>query len=77
VLFVTLSLVSLLVQCVKFKLNDALLAHRLMIECGVLHGDLSPNNFIIHEGIGYFIDFDHAGFIEEGKACTVSFGTVS
>ncbi|KAG0692180.1 hypothetical protein DFH29DRAFT_1009183 [Suillus ampliporus] len=37
--------------------------------------DLSPNNFIIHEGIGYFIDFDHAGFIEEGKTSTISFGT--
>ncbi|KAG1762199.1 hypothetical protein EDD22DRAFT_953352 [Suillus occidentalis] len=55
--------------------RDFVVAHRLMIECGVLHGDLSPNNFIIHEGIGYFIDFDHAGFIEEGKACMVSFGT--
>ncbi|KAG2737636.1 hypothetical protein P692DRAFT_20646940, partial [Suillus brevipes Sb2] len=40
-----------------------------------LHGDLSPNNFIIHEGIGYFIDFDHAGFIEEGKACTTTADT--
>ncbi|KAG2751365.1 hypothetical protein P692DRAFT_20727334, partial [Suillus brevipes Sb2] len=31
-----------------------------------LHGDLSPNNFVIHEGIGYFIDFDHA----EGETFT-------
>ncbi|KAG1842141.1 hypothetical protein F4604DRAFT_1939013 [Suillus subluteus] len=55
--------------------RDFVIAHRLMVECGILDGDLSPNNFIIHEGIGYFIDFDHAGFIEEGKTSTISFGT--
>jgi Fungal protein kinase len=65
------------VQHVKFKCNNVMiLAHRLMVERGILHGDLSPNNFIIYEGIGYFIDFDHAGFIEKGKASTISFGTV-
>ncbi|KAG1891840.1 uncharacterized protein F5891DRAFT_986469 [Suillus fuscotomentosus] len=36
---------------------------------------LNPNNFIIYEGNSYFIDFDHAGFIEEGKMSTISFGT--
>ncbi|KAG1790047.1 uncharacterized protein HD556DRAFT_1310846 [Suillus plorans] len=30
----------------------------------VLHGDLSPNNLIIFKGKGYFIDFDHAKFIQ-------------
>ncbi|KAG1760695.1 hypothetical protein EV702DRAFT_1053381 [Suillus placidus] len=55
--------------------HDFVVAHRLMVKHGVLHGDLSPNNFIIHEGISYFIDFNHAGFLEAGKACAVSFGT--
>ncbi|KIK32105.1 hypothetical protein CY34DRAFT_30616, partial [Suillus luteus UH-Slu-Lm8-n1] len=30
-----------------------------------LHGDLSPNNFIIFDGRGYFIDFDHAQIITQ------------
>ncbi|KAG2737651.1 hypothetical protein P692DRAFT_20761209, partial [Suillus brevipes Sb2] len=34
----------------------------------VLHGDLSPNNLIIHQGKGYFIDFDHAKFLKDNKA---------
>ncbi|KAG2082121.1 uncharacterized protein F5147DRAFT_783413 [Suillus discolor] len=55
--------------------RDFVVAHRLMVECGILHGDLSPNNFIIYEGNSYFINFDHAGFIEEGKTSTISFGT--
>ncbi|KAG2130226.1 hypothetical protein DEU56DRAFT_914850 [Suillus clintonianus] len=55
--------------------RDFVIAHGLMVERGVLHGDLSPNNFILHEGIGYFIDFNHAGFLEEGKTSTISFGT--
>ncbi|KAG2101098.1 uncharacterized protein F5147DRAFT_776825 [Suillus discolor] len=50
-------------------------AHRMMIENRVLHGDLSPNNFIIHEGIGYFIDFDHASILVEGTSSTYSHGT--
>jgi serine/threonine protein kinase len=48
-----------------------------MIESRVLHGDLSPNNFIVHKGIGYFIDFDHASILAEGKTSTYSHGTVS
>ncbi|KAG2742107.1 hypothetical protein P692DRAFT_20657385, partial [Suillus brevipes Sb2] len=32
-----------------------------------LHGDLSPNNFIIFDGCGYYIDFDHAQIIAEGN----------
>jgi hypothetical protein len=48
-----------------------------MIENRVLHGDLSPNNFIVHKGIGYFIDFDHASILAEGKTSTYSHGTVS
>ncbi|KAG1886156.1 hypothetical protein F4604DRAFT_1917860 [Suillus subluteus] len=59
----------------QYVLFVTVIAHRLMVECGILHGDLSTNNFIIHEGIGYFIDFDHARFIEEGKISTISFGT--
>ncbi|KAG1848321.1 hypothetical protein DFJ58DRAFT_842963 [Suillus subalutaceus] len=40
-------------------------AHKtLTFEREVLHGDLSPNNLIIHEGKGYFIDFDHAKFVQ-------------
>jgi tRNA A-37 threonylcarbamoyl transferase component Bud32 len=42
----------------------------------VLHGDLSPNNLIIHQGKGYFIDFDHAKFLKDNKALD-SRGTVS
>jgi RIO-like serine/threonine protein kinase len=42
----------------------------------VLHGDLSPNNLIIHDGKGYFIDFDHAKFLKN-NAATDSRGTVS
>ncbi|KAG2155764.1 hypothetical protein DEU56DRAFT_906933 [Suillus clintonianus] len=55
--------------------RDFVVAHETMIQRRVLHGDLSPNNFIIHEGIGYFIDFDHASIIKEGETFTVSFGT--
>ncbi|KAG1842745.1 hypothetical protein DFJ58DRAFT_731904 [Suillus subalutaceus] len=51
------------------------IAHEAMIKQQVLHGDLSPNNFIIHECIGYFIDFDHMSIIKEGETFTVSFGT--
>ncbi|KAG2029307.1 hypothetical protein BDR03DRAFT_1018570 [Suillus americanus] len=54
--------------------HDFVVAHEAMITQQVLHGDLSPNNFIIHEGIGYFIDFDHTSIIKEGKTFTVSFG---
>ncbi|KAG2348653.1 hypothetical protein BDR05DRAFT_944721 [Suillus weaverae] len=32
-----------------------------MLDCHILHGDLSPNNFILYDGQVYFIDFDHAG----------------
>ncbi|KAG2743342.1 hypothetical protein P692DRAFT_20746742 [Suillus brevipes Sb2] len=31
----------------------------MVTQRNVLHGDLSPNNFIIHDGKGYFIDFNH------------------
>jgi len=34
----------------------------------VLHGDLSPNNLIIHEGKGHLIDFDHAKLLENNGA---------
>lgn len=52
-------------------------AHHMMIEKRVLHGDLSPNNFVVHDGIGYFIDFDHASILDEGTTSTYSHGTVS
>ncbi|KAG2354986.1 hypothetical protein BDR07DRAFT_1493784 [Suillus spraguei] len=55
--------------------RDFVVAHEAMIQQRVLHGDLSPNNFVISEGISYFIDFDHASIIKEGKTFTVSFGT--
>jgi hypothetical protein len=48
-----------------------------MVKRRVLHGDLSPNNFIIHDGQGYYIDFDHAGIILDGSECIRSHGTVS
>ncbi|KAG1808803.1 hypothetical protein EV424DRAFT_1350235 [Suillus variegatus] len=54
---------------------DFMVAHEAMIQQRVLHGDLSPNNFVISEGIGYFIDFDHVSIIKEGETFTVSFGT--
>ncbi|KAG2744755.1 hypothetical protein P692DRAFT_20650377, partial [Suillus brevipes Sb2] len=42
-----------------------------------LHGDLSPNNIIIFEGKGFFIDFDHAKFLsDDGKADTSLCGMV-
>ncbi|KAG0709718.1 hypothetical protein DFH29DRAFT_1064956 [Suillus ampliporus] len=47
-------------------------AHHRMIENHVLHGDLSPNNFVIHNGISYFIDFDHASILAEGMTSTYS-----
>ncbi|KAG0691624.1 hypothetical protein DFH29DRAFT_1010601 [Suillus ampliporus] len=50
-------------------------AHQMMIEKRVLHGDLSPNNFVIHNGIGYFINFDHASILVEGTTSTYSHGT--
>ncbi|KAG2051088.1 hypothetical protein BDR06DRAFT_1010639 [Suillus hirtellus] len=46
-----------------------------MIERRVLHGDLSPNNFVIHNGIGYFIDFDHAAVLAVNTTSTYSPGT--
>ncbi|KAG0696682.1 hypothetical protein DFH29DRAFT_879204 [Suillus ampliporus] len=51
------------------------IAHQMMIEKQVLHGDLSPNNFVIHNGIGYFINFDHASILAEGMTSTYSHGT--
>ncbi|KAG1725084.1 uncharacterized protein EDB91DRAFT_1254944 [Suillus paluster] len=50
-------------------------AHHAMIRNRVLHGDLSPNNFVIHNGIGYFIDFDHALILAEGTTSAYSHGT--
>jgi tRNA A-37 threonylcarbamoyl transferase component Bud32 len=46
-----------------------------MLKRHVLHGDLSPNNFIIHDGQGYFIDFDHAGITTDSNSI-LSEGTV-
>ncbi|KAG1784437.1 uncharacterized protein HD556DRAFT_1451773 [Suillus plorans] len=49
--------------------RDLVVAHKAMVGRRVLHGDLSPNNIIIYEGKGYFIDFDHAKFLDaDGKA---------
>lgn len=49
-----------------------------MVGRRVLHGDLSPNNAIIYQGKGYFIDFDHAKFLnDDGKADPSPHGTVS
>jgi serine/threonine-protein kinase RIO1 len=56
---------------------SSFLAHREMVRKNVLHGDLSLNNFIIHKGQGYFIDFDHAQIITQGNTSVRSRGTVS
>lgn len=48
-----------------------------MIERRVLHGDLSPNDFILHDGIGYFIDLDHAAVLAVNTTSMYSPGTVS
>ncbi|KAG1791198.1 uncharacterized protein HD556DRAFT_1445464 [Suillus plorans] len=48
--------------------HDIVVAHSLMLKCNVLHGDLSPNNFIIYDGQGYFIDFDHAGITTDSNS---------
>ncbi|KAG2046969.1 hypothetical protein BDR06DRAFT_977088 [Suillus hirtellus] len=54
---------------------DFVVAHEAMIQQQILHRDLSPNNFVIHEDIGYFINFDHTSIIKEGETFTVSFST--
>jgi tRNA A-37 threonylcarbamoyl transferase component Bud32 len=48
-----------------------------MFEKNVLHGDLSPNNLIIYEGRGFFIDFDHAQIITQCNDSDRARGTVS
>jgi serine/threonine protein kinase len=48
----------------------------MVTQRNVLHGDLGPNNLIIHDGKGYFIDFDHAKFLKNNAAVN-SRGTVS
>ncbi|KAG2071713.1 hypothetical protein BDR04DRAFT_1117537 [Suillus decipiens] len=50
-------------------------SHKAMVKRNILHGDLSPNNFIIFDGCGYYIDFDHAQIIEEGGTSAHSWGT--
>ncbi|KAG2115637.1 hypothetical protein DEU56DRAFT_932627 [Suillus clintonianus] len=54
--------------------HDFVTAHALMLGKHVLHGDLSPNNFILHDGRGYFIDFDHARILAEGTDSVPSEG---
>ncbi|KAG1784521.1 uncharacterized protein HD556DRAFT_1451679 [Suillus plorans] len=49
--------------------RDLIVAHEAMVtQRNILHGDLSPNNIIIHDGKGYFIDFDHAKFLKNNAA---------
>ncbi|KAG0693545.1 hypothetical protein DFH29DRAFT_1007201 [Suillus ampliporus] len=55
--------------------RDFVVAHKEMVTKNVLHGDLSPNNLIIHEGQGYFIDFNHAQIIAQGNTSVCSHGT--
>jgi len=56
---------------------DILVAHEAMVtKKKVLHADLSPHNLVIHEGKGYFIDFDHAKLLENNVAGNTH-GTVS
>ncbi|KAG1784903.1 uncharacterized protein HD556DRAFT_1451289 [Suillus plorans] len=51
------------------------IAHHAMIERRVLHSDLSPNNFVIYKGTGYFIDLDHAAILAVNTTSTYSPGT--
>ncbi|KAG2111850.1 hypothetical protein BD769DRAFT_1392006 [Suillus cothurnatus] len=56
--------------------RDLVVAHKAMVGRRVLYGDLSPNNTIIYQGKGYFIDFDHAKFLnDDGKADPSPHGT--
>ncbi|KIK37934.1 hypothetical protein CY34DRAFT_91806 [Suillus luteus UH-Slu-Lm8-n1] len=57
--------------------RDFVVAHKAMIGRNVLHGDLSPNNLIIHEGRSFFIDFDHPQIIAQGSTSVRSNGSVS
>ncbi|KAG1743275.1 uncharacterized protein EDB91DRAFT_1081211 [Suillus paluster] len=57
----------------KFSLGFCLL--KAMTEKKVLHGDLSPNNLIIYEGCGFFIDFDHAQIIMQCNTSVHAWGT--
>ncbi|KAG0693051.1 hypothetical protein DFH29DRAFT_1007702 [Suillus ampliporus] len=45
-----------------------LLKAQVMLECHIIHGDLSPNNFIIHDGQGYFTDFDNARITHDASS---------
>ncbi|KAG2048989.1 hypothetical protein BDR06DRAFT_975577 [Suillus hirtellus] len=55
--------------------HDFVIAHETMLTIHVLHGDLSPNNFIIHKGSSYFIDFDYTQIILPGNTSVCSWGT--
>ncbi|KAG1736389.1 uncharacterized protein EDB91DRAFT_1083357 [Suillus paluster] len=55
--------------------RDLIVTHKAMIRKKVLHGDLSPNNLIIHEGCGFFINFDHTQIITQGSTSVRSPGT--
>ncbi|KAG1743280.1 uncharacterized protein EDB91DRAFT_1081215 [Suillus paluster] len=57
------------------KFSPGFCSHKAMIRKKVLHRDLSPNNLIIHEGHGFFIDFDHAQIITQGSTSIHSPGT--
>ncbi|KAG2362273.1 hypothetical protein BDR07DRAFT_1056109 [Suillus spraguei] len=48
--------------------HDFVGAHQSMLGRHILHGDLSPNNLIIYDGRGYYIDFDHAEITEGPKS---------
>ncbi|KAG2100718.1 uncharacterized protein F5147DRAFT_655502 [Suillus discolor] len=50
-------------------------SHKAMMKRNILHGDLSPNNFIIFDGCGYYIDFDQAQIITESNTSVRSWGT--
>ncbi|KAG2115447.1 hypothetical protein DEU56DRAFT_919417 [Suillus clintonianus] len=55
---------------------NLVVAHKTMTtQWKVLHGNLSPNNLIIYEGKGYFIDFDHTKFIQVDNQANNSRGT--
>ncbi|KAG1862604.1 hypothetical protein F4604DRAFT_1683751 [Suillus subluteus] len=59
------------------KFSPGFRSLKAMFEKKVLHGDLSPNNLIIHEGCGFFINFDHAQIIMQCNDGNQARGTMS
>ncbi|KAG2066823.1 hypothetical protein BDR04DRAFT_1167523 [Suillus decipiens] len=57
------------------KFSSGFHLYKVMAKRNILHGKLSPNNFIIFDGCGYFINFDHAQIIVESNTSVHLWGT--